>query len=583
MSFNRKKHSRSWLDLIGIILLLFIGHGCNTQSAVPQISIPAPANECSSHSNNCITVATDSANSLVTVTAGAGAVPDSSTVLLRIESNSVSKTFLEWLIPSATAQSCSSDLPVCQADGSTDSCQTTANSDGSFSVSLTGNAGDDLTISYLDSNTCNEEETLTEEVTNGFFTLSLEGASLSVNSNDTIFVFGTNLEGNNQVSTVVVNSNNNLELGNQYLPDISGDPIGIDYLPQTQYMALLSDSEFAIYNPASDNLAAYNIDDSIGAFIASQKSYNYPSSSEFSVNYSCLGNDYSGRTVDRVIIAHSAEELARNPDSPFKIMDGAYDGYDFLQSIRSVSYDFEDLDVSLVGATLTEIVNLQIDHQNLEGFFIGNFTLADNTERMYLIEIPLTNQGFCSTIDSSLDLEVLALPTDLNQPRTQYWLGRLTDNLLDESIITMDGNNLLVMDLDGDQVYSDELDITPLTTTSYLNGLTHIIPQEAAMSHILNFIGISSEHRRLVGLEMTGTQAPGDSTTIESIAIEEFETGISLGIRPIEMKLLTDVTGFSEDFSLFDGSLIILNQGLADDGSCTLQHLDLLSLDNLEE
>ncbi len=124
-----------------LMLGLYVSLGsasCRSNSALPQASIPAPANDCGdSGSTGCVTVSSPDSEGFVTITGAEGAVPDSATVEVRVSAGSSSLfRWLDDLCPSAYASSCESELPECSADGATEDCHTTADEDGSFLVRI---------------------------------------------------------------------------------------------------------------------------------------------------------------------------------------------------------------------------------------------------------------------------------------------------------------------------------------------------------------------------------------------------------------------------------------------------------------
>lgn len=142
--------------LICITAILPLFSGCLSSTtgggnAETQASLPTPVEE----EDSGVTISSPS-GAYVIVT-GRDAVPDSATVIASVSGGSSTiLNILSSIIPTAAAQSCQSTLPTCPEISSDGECQFTADAEGSFTFQFPAELGDEITLSYIDSSSCQE-------------------------------------------------------------------------------------------------------------------------------------------------------------------------------------------------------------------------------------------------------------------------------------------------------------------------------------------------------------------------------------------------------------------------------------------
>lgn len=121
-------------------------------NAETQASLPAPVEEDSG-------VTISSPTGAYVIVTGQDAVPAGATVIASVsEGSSAILNVLSSLMPAAIAQSCESTLPTCPEISSDGECQFTADAEGNFTFQLPAALGDEITLSYIDSSSCQEIE-----------------------------------------------------------------------------------------------------------------------------------------------------------------------------------------------------------------------------------------------------------------------------------------------------------------------------------------------------------------------------------------------------------------------------------------
>lgn len=140
--------------ICGIVLTFsFVGClGTTGSGAETQASLPAPVEEDSG-------VTISSPDGAYVVVTGRDAVPDNATVIANVsDGDSAILNVLSALMPAANAQSCQITIPTCPEISSDGECQFTADEEGNFTFQLPAELGDEITLSYLDSTSCQEVE-----------------------------------------------------------------------------------------------------------------------------------------------------------------------------------------------------------------------------------------------------------------------------------------------------------------------------------------------------------------------------------------------------------------------------------------
>lgn len=198
-------------------LTLFSACFGSGNSALPQASLPIPSNDDQTGTNdgsNGVEITSPDSLGFVVITAKASTVPDTSTVVITVGSST--SGLLKWgekawthacdlLIPEARASSaCATDIPQCPDLNSSGKCQTTARSDGSFSVQVPAKSSNRITVSYLDSTSCAETVLIDEQQPNSnTIRLGLNAIAVDADSNfDMAYVFGGDADGQNRMLTV---------------------------------------------------------------------------------------------------------------------------------------------------------------------------------------------------------------------------------------------------------------------------------------------------------------------------------------------------------------------------------------------
>lgn len=196
---------------------------CGVSGALPQASVPLPEND-------PITISSPS-NGFVVVAGAESAVPNDSVVEVTVSSPSASlnfKTIFQSLIPQALAAGeCSSDLPACPtlSDGS---CQTTANSDGSFEVTVPADLNDTVSVNYLDAdNECTLTEGPSGTVQSGVNALGINAVSMTLDRiNSQALIFGTS---SGETVIAIRDASDGSDV-TTLMPNILGDPTKIDLI-----------------------------------------------------------------------------------------------------------------------------------------------------------------------------------------------------------------------------------------------------------------------------------------------------------------------------------------------------------------
>lgn len=191
--------------MLAIACTTSCGVGGTTNSAETQASLPI------SETENSAGVSFSSPNSLglVTVT-GNDAVPSGATVVVDVNT---ATSFLRdgfrrvanFVIPSANAATCESALPTCPDVDVDEKCQYTADTEGDFSLQIPADLGDSISVSYLDSTSCQEVDVVDESTVDSdtpVLGLIATGADFD-NVNSILYVLGYDVQDDFTMTTTI--------------------------------------------------------------------------------------------------------------------------------------------------------------------------------------------------------------------------------------------------------------------------------------------------------------------------------------------------------------------------------------------
>lgn len=586
---------RTWLGGLGLCLALLLLGSCSTGgSALPQASIPAPSAQCDG-GGDCITVSSPNTQGLVTVTASAGAVPDSAVVIIGVEGTSPQLAFLfslfDPLIPLAHAQPlCESELPECSEDAFDGQCQVTAGTDGSFRVRIPAELGEQINISYIDPNTCAEVETLDQTIDIKFLPLAVEGEFLVLGPNSTVLTLGKDSNGNLRVQEVDLTNPAQPVFTLSDVIDITGNLLSADFITFNNGDALIivTDQETVFVDMSTDPFVIYTVDQLFlqdPTFLARhafvQKNFTY-SADELGAS-PCPGvpTELVGQTADRAFFAREIDTTdAEDQKHPIAILDQqSVDNQN--PQVRPIRYNFEsygDRVPSLVGASLVSVEGLYLSLGSDNGaFFIAVFELSSGQQSAFFFEIPMITTLCDSRVNSDLfpELAIIEIPSELtafgnmgiwdrslfNNPEA-FGVGLMADRVT---------NSLFVFDLLAESVHGN-INFVALDD-SYISKVTHLTRFDLTSSFPIDFAGIG-ERSRIVKLEFNVTTAGGFNT----VSITEKETNIHSGVGPVDMRLLINSADFGQ--LTIDATLLILSQGIPDDGFSSLRLVPTTDLAN---
>lgn len=536
--------------MAGLMLGLYVSLGsasCSNNSALPQASIPAPANDCGdSGSTACVTVSSPDSEGFVTITGAEGAVPESATVEIRV---SGATSFLRWIdgfCPSAYASTCESELPECSSDGATEDCHTTAESDGSFVVRIEADLDNTISIVYLDPDTCETSEAYEETVTSDLVTLEMEGVALAYNrASSTGYVFGYAPTGDSstdeiQMATlsigggaVSVSSVTDLDL-------LDDNPISMDNLPNAEQFVFQSrDGVVMISAEDSSSLTRIRIapdldestDQNPDEFLV-QKNFNYSAISDTSS--ACTTT--SG-TTDRIFMPATSDTLASSSYSsvPYFVLDprnSSADEENFYYG-NAVHYMFSSSE--LESLSLETVYQLYIAENGSKGFFIAGFSDGNK----YLVEMPVY-RAYCTTTNVNVadeDLTVVRLSSELTNPGPATFLGEFGLSSGDvgngeQVLVVPDLGTGNLFTIDYSRVSSDDwIDVINELGLSSFTSVSEVIQSRLAADYS--------------GLQLVFTGAPNSLGVFglegESLDGLVHESSFNIGINPNDIQFVTTI------------------------------------------
>ena len=549
--------------------------GCNG-AALPQASIPAPANSCSS-GTGCITVSSPNSSGLVTVAGAAGAVPDSAIVEITLASSSSWLELFDSFCPSAYASSCSSNLAVCSTDQTSGSCQLTANDDGSFFTQIPASLTDTISIIYIDPSTCRTSQVFESVVSSAIVALALEGKAMTYSKSAGLgYIFAVTNSGDGRaVYTVDASFLGGITADLVTSFDKAGDPTSIDQLDNEDELLLETTEGTSIMSLTDNSLT--NL--AVGTELASpqhayaQHGFTYPSASLFSSrDMSCLNSNHADTTVDRIFAIPSDTTVATSSSVPFYILDPTNaTSVNGNYAATAVTYNFSSVSTHLSGLTLQSVKEIYISQVYNKGFFLANFSDGND----YFVEIPVQT-GFCSTIIDST-LRVIQMPQTLTTPALFHWFGEQTlfDSEAENLLILADSatNALYAVDLSSETATL----VTP-DSLSGTSGITAVVPTNVPTGFPIDFafLGSSNTVLRFEAAQTT------DGTIVSLSSLDGFE----IGANPEAMSLFTlfnisstfsDVTSLEADF-LSDARLVVLSNGVPGEGISFLRVINISDL-----
>lgn len=552
--------------LLGAFLLFVACSG--TSGALPQASIPAPTG-CSG--DDCITVSSPDSDGRMTITGNAGAVADSSIVI--ISATAASTSFLDKVTGlfcgTANAQAaCTSDLPVCSdVEGAlTDSCQLTAESDGSFLVRLIIDTGRTLRISYLNPDTCEEieklNEILSELITTGLYDIPLEGVAMVDNNISNIYIFGT-ADGVNRLLSVDVSADTPDFNTFQNTIFIDGTPTGLAYFETggASFLTYMTDAETGIAPVGNSDVTqiveAESQTDTPQTLLSKnaffQADFDY---GQFTGINSCMRNgNYNGIT-NRIFFmrALTDAEIVRNGTGlgiPLSILDQTASE----TNAGIVTYDFRGFVPDLAEATFIS-VDGSVETSAGRLFFLGRFRKADSTETHYLFEIPINDhmcEGSISPVytyaNELVPFEVpgLGMPGKISNVVFEG-AGESREFLM---IPDIENGTVAMIDLEARSNRASTL-LTFLGDDS-LDGVTTLLPYSGGASPVI--IGVGSRPQVI----QFGVDASAGGA---NPAVAQTEDATVAGIHPV-------------DATVLGSQLIVLGSGLADDSLGSVRLIDL--------
>lgn len=558
-------------------LMLMIMGGCSSGggSALPQASIPAPADDCGeSGSSSCVTISSPDSEGFVTITGAEGAVPASATIEIRTSSSTSLLKWLDHLSTKAYATTCESDLPECSLSGATEDCHTTADSDGSFVVRIEAEVDETLSITYFDPDTCDKSEAFEESVTSDLVTLEFEGVTLAYNQSIGIgYVLGYNASTNIiKIATLSISEEEIAVSASTTLESLEGTPLFMDKLSSAEKF-LIQTTNNAVLLAEGDSTTFYTIKldnsvDQIPEKIGVQKNFSYLSISDSSSDCTVT----SGKT-DRLFMPATAGSLEIYPSAPYFVLDPQNSTPDSELNYygNPALYNFAAIMDTDEALTLETVDHLYIAERGNQGYFIGDFSDGNK----YLIEISMARAYCTSTTisgEGGEDLAVIRLPSELTNPGSVTFLGDF--NLGEESgsllLIPHKGTTELIV-VNPDDGTSNTLDVASdlgLTSfTSVYETVSIRMPSSFPLQYALL----------------------GDANSLSILGISEDLTGLAfdldfnIGINPVDVEFVTslDLTDVDistesilEDF-IGSSSLLVLSGGGDDDGFSFLRLVPL--------
>ncbi len=564
--------------IMGLFWLgVFLLPACSGGNALPQASIPPPANSCSSGSStSCLTVSAPDASGFVTITASAGAVPDSSTVEVRV-SSSVSRLLkmLDAFSSPVSAATCASSLPECSADGSTEDCSLTSNDDGSFLVRIQASLNDTVSVVYLDPDTCGTSEAYESVVSHDFVPLSLEAYTLGYDyKTDTGVVFGVNeTTSQNQISSFT-ESSGVVTVDTAVDVDISGTPVSLAVIPNSSGMFFLTDAAAGFLPDGGSILEVMEEASSVIDVPSSQEvqfGFNYPvSGADFTIanGMDCLSpSTYAGSTIDRLFFPSTSNILSVEAFSPFFVYDPVHD-----TSLKIADYDFNSSTSILKDLDMESVEKIYISSTGKEGYFVALF--SDGF--YYLIPIPMDN-GFCNAIVSdATQFSPIQLPSGFGKPGEALWFGDLGLSGLAGSDPLAE-NLLLIPDTQNDSIVVVDLkeDNPPVTVS---------LSSEAALTGASKVVALNVPYKFSLGFVALNNSFMLPSFEIDSaFALSVVTYDIAVGLNPIDIDIVSPIDWRSDSLVLstladdFASSahLFVISTGLSGDGFSTLRVVPL--------
>jgi len=599
-----------------IIISIYVASCSSTSggNALPQASIPPPADSCTSGSStSCLTVSSPDSTGFVTIDGAAGSVPDSSVVQIEV-SSTTGRLFqlLDNLCPSAYADiaptACTSTLPECDAAGSEVSCSLTASSDGSFHARVLAASGSTLNITYLDSDSCDESDAYTHEVSTGALqSIDTEGVALTYRREGTdfkAFVLGTNTDSDNNIAVAVVETGEITSTTEEVI-EADGNPIALAFLENADALLAFTSSKTNVmaFDSSADtdflqNEASINMPDEtetsialVGTDVTVEHGFDYTQFANPTIDASCVDSDItSSDNIDRAFVLLSTPLESSSFIAPVALIDG-------LPSSPTAS-DLDALEAHAIymdfsGATASDGSTLSSsDFENMIDIFVNEygderylFMVASFTTGYYLIYTQIDQSALCGSL--SADLNVLALPADAGTPGEGYWLGALgTRVAVSDYILIPDPENANLMALNRSSLLSTVTDLessllggTDFTFTaledSHFTSTEELIPLSVPTLDGVSFIGRgSSTHLSKVTMSFSATS----SQEWDGFSFEETDPDIEIGLNPQDMDLvITNSSDLRSDRTLttFDAYIVTLSQGVEDNGSSMIRVVNI--------
>lgn len=584
--------------------LAFLLTSCfNSNSALPQSSLPAPTNECTD--DDCVTLSSPDADGVVTVTASTGTVPNNALVIIEVESTSSSLSPPVQAVVKQATTVCTADIPICSevfstTEAFTGQCQLTAEDDGSFTLRLKVDLDKQLRIVYLDpDNDCSEVEALTgvtlqEIIIDTLYQVPVEATALSVartDSSDEFYVFGQSAEG--LAGVVRVSSAGDeedtpamtfLELSNVDGAITDGEvviesqdvaaqvviwttvaQVGIELIGRDDIEPTIV--QMTGMSTSGDGVSEANLQ---ATKMVKQTNFNYraqvdDSGDLVSNRFNCMPHEINSSflnavSVDRIFFARPIEnELDRFV--PLAVMDVPVTGLDdegFTWSPQARHISLSGLFANLPGTLmLNSVIDMAYEpNKHTISLLLQFVEESDNSLVYYLAEIP-ASRHFCGTdliSSADADTRLIRLDGDFSE------FGHLAVAVVNEE----DWVLLPIMDpqatiLSRNGAIEDSVTTVSLDKTFASGTFQFIIDQqETADGYFMAGIGSASN---LVLFDVTSDDI--------GIRLTEIASTIFVGLNPLEL------------IPVGDNHLAIVSRGLSNDGNSGLRIIerdDILSI-----
>lgn len=372
-----------------ILLISFISFLSQCGGALPQTSIPLP-------SNDPVTVSSPDASGNVTIAAAASSVPNSSIVVVQVSASSSMnmQDLFEGYFSVAHAEVCTSTLSSCPSLDGDGKCQSTANSDGSFSIQVPATSTDSISVTYFDpDDSCTEKTLLTgEAIPDNVIPLDRDVVDAHLTADGLVYALGADSSDEAYVSVI---SLEDLAVSFEYdLSSTSIDGTSLERLTFAtdsnlthDYLVIEDETHLPLFPVSGSSLGTAVQFFESGGSSASSLSFIHFNTVEVTTetfsDFSCVTSYATGLSYDRVLL-YSKE------DNRLAVVDEFTESSN--ETVRYVTIDlsqFTDID------SIDTIYHAQLVPQtDDEMILIANVTNTSAQTESYIFTFEI-GTGFC--------------------------------------------------------------------------------------------------------------------------------------------------------------------------------------------